>query len=80
MKLSSDASALRLTHEGIANFTSLCDFYKKIMQNLPRIHNTSIYVIGAGATRSIAAEAAVTRASVYSISDSRLITAINATK
>jgi hypothetical protein len=35
MKLSSDASVLRLTKEGITNFESLTDFDKKSLERLP---------------------------------------------
>lgn len=35
MKLSSDASVTRITHEGITNFDSLADFDKKSIKCLP---------------------------------------------
>ena len=80
MKLSSDGSVLRLTHEGITNYASLADFDKKSIQYLPQICRERIPEILEDAANGIAAEAAVPGANVSSISVSRLITAVNAAK
>ena len=80
MKLSSDASVLRLTHEGITNFTSLSDFDKKSIQLLPQICKNGIAEILEDIPNNIAPEAAVPGANISSISVSRLITAVNAAK
>ena len=45
MKLSSDASVLRLTKEGITNFESLTDFDKKSMERLPATCKVAITAI-----------------------------------
>ena len=37
MKLSSDASVLRVTHEGITSYDTLVDFDKVAIKNLPRV-------------------------------------------
>ena len=80
MKLSSHASVLRLTHEGITNFTSLSDFDKKSIQLLRQICKNGIAEIHEDTPNNIAAEAAVPIANISSISVSRLITAVNAAK
>jgi hypothetical protein len=80
IKLSSDASVFRFTHEGITNFVSLSDFDKKSIENLPSVCKNSIPAIEADPTNSIAPEASVVGANVSSISVSRLITATNAAK
>ena len=80
MKLSSDASVLRLTHEGITNFAPLTDFDKKSIQFLPQICKNGIPAIAEDVANNIAAEGAVPGANVSSISVSRLITAVNAAK
>ena len=80
MKLSSDASVLRLTHEGITNFASLSDFDKKSIQLLPQICKNSIPAIVEDIPNNITAEVAIPGANVSSISVSRLITAVNAAK
>ena len=80
IKLSSDASVLRVTHEGITNFASLSDFDKKSIENLPSVCKNSIPAIEADPTNSITREASVAGENVSSISVSRLITAVNAAK
>ena len=80
MKLSLDASVLRLTHEGITNFTCLSDFDKKSIQDLPNIYKKSIPVIYACASNNIGAEAAVSGANISYILVSRLATAVNTAK
>ena len=80
MKLSSDASVLRLTHEGITNFDSLSDFDKNSIQLLPQTCKNGIAAIVSDLPNNVAAEAAVPGANVSSISVSRLITAAHAAK
>ena len=66
MNLSSDDSVLCLTHEGITNFTSLSDFDKKRIKNLPGVYKNRIPVIEADAINRIASETFVFGASVSS--------------
>ena len=80
MKLSSDVAVVRITHEGITTYLSLCDFDQKSLQNLPSIRKESIPAVTADAANGIAAEAAVTGANIPSISVRRLITAMHAAK
>ena len=80
IKLSPDASVLRVTHEGITNFASMSDFDKKSIENMPSVCKNSIPAIEADPTNSIAPESSVVGANVSSISVSRLITAVNAAK
>ena len=80
IKISSDASVLRVAHEGITNFASLSDFDKKSIENLPSVCKNSVPVIEADPTNSITPEASVTGANVSSILISRLVTAANAAK
>ena len=80
IKLSSDASVLRVTHEEINNFTSMSDFDKKSIENLPSVCKNTIPATEADPTNSIAPEASVAGANVSSILVSRIITAFNAAK
>ena len=80
MKLSSDAVALGVTHEGIANFVSLSDFDKKSIENLPSVCKNSIPAIEVDPSNSIASEASVSGANIALISVSWLITTVNAVK
>ena len=80
MKLSSDASVFCLTHEGIANFASLCDFDKKIMQHLPKTYKNSIPAINKDVSNSIGTETTISRANTSSILVIRLVTVVNAAK
>ena len=59
MKLSSDASVYRLTHEGIADFSSMCDFDKKSIDNLPSIYKKTVPTIEPHVTNSISSKAYV---------------------
>ena len=45
MKLSSDASVLRVTHEGITNYESLRDFDKESLLILPKVCRQTIAAI-----------------------------------
>ena len=80
MKLSSDASVLRLNHEGVTNSTSLSNFDKKIIENLPSICKNIIPSIEANPTNSIAPEASVSESNMSSMSVSSLVAAVNAAK
>ena len=80
MKLSSDTSVFRLTHEGITNFASMSDFDKKSTDKFPSVWNNNIPAIEVDATNIITSEVSVTVANISSISVSRLISAVNAVK
>ena len=80
MKLSSDASVLCLTHEVITNFAPLSNFDEKSVHNFPNICKNSIPDIEEEATKNIAAETFFSGVSVSSISVSKMIESINATK
>ena len=75
MKLSSDASVLRLTKEGITNFESLTDFDKKSLERLPATISKAIDAIIVDVPNNINAEPAVPGANLSSISVRRLIVA-----
>ena len=78
MKLSSDASVLRLTKEGITNFESLTDFDKKSLERLPATTAKPIDAIIVDVPNNINAEPAVPGANLSSISVRRLIVAMYA--
>ena len=67
MKLRSDASVLRVTHEGITLYDTLVDFDKAAIKNLPRVCMGSIDAISAYMANNVQAEAAVPGANVSSI-------------
>ena len=73
MKLSSDASVVRVTHEGITDFRSLVDFDKEALQNLPKVCKQGIDAIAADAANNILPKAEVPGANVSSISVQRLL-------
>ena len=79
MKLIPETSVLRLTHEGITNFASLSDFYKKSIDNFPSVYKNSVPDVEACSRKSITAEASVAGANISSISF-KLITYVNAAK
>ena len=68
MKFSSDASVLRVTHEGITSYNTLVDFDKADIKNLPRVCKEYIDAIAADTEDSVQDEAAVPGANVSSIS------------
>ena len=80
VKLSSDASLLGLTHEGIANFASLSDFYKNSIHHFPNIFKNRIPFIDADTSNNIGTEVVFSWANTSSISASRLITAVNSAR
>ena len=80
MKLSSDASVARVTHEGITNYDSLKDFNKAAIKNLPKVCKEKIDAIPADAANNIQAEPEVPGANVSSISVQWLIVAANASR
>ena len=75
MKLSSDASVLRVTHEGITSYDTLVDFDKADIKNLQRVCKGSIDTIAADMANNVQAEATVPGAYVSSISVQRIIVA-----
>ena len=80
MKLSTDVAVVRITHEGITTYLSLCDFDAKSLQNLPSVCKESIPAVTADPANGITAEIAVNGANIPSISVRRLITAMHAAK
>ena len=80
MKLSSDASVLRLTHEGITSLDSLTDFDAKAIKLLPKVCKDNIDAIVADVPNGISAENAVNGANISSISVQRLIVAADAAR
>ena len=80
MKLSSDASVLRVTHEGITSYYTLVDFDKAAIKNLPRVYKWSIDSIAADVANNVQAEAAVPCANVCSISVQSLNVSANAAR
>ena len=80
MKLSSDASVLRVTHEGITSYDTLVDFDKAAIKNLPRVCKVYIDAIAADIANSVHVEAAVRGANVSSLSVQRLIVDENASR
>ena len=79
MKLSSDASVLRLVHEGITNYDSLFDFDKNCIERFPATCKETIHVIVADQDSGIDADPEIAEANLSSISVRRLIVAANAT-
>ena len=80
IKLSSDTSVLRLTHEGNTSFTSLSDLNTKSVETLPIVCKNRILAIEADPSNSIEADDSVHGASISSILVSRPITVFNAEK
>ena len=80
MKISSDTSVLRVTHEVITSYDTLVDFDKAAIKNLPRVCKGSIDAIAADIANNVQAEAAVPGANVSSISVQNLIVAANAAR
>lgn len=80
MRLNTDVAVVRITHEGITTYLSLCDFDQKSLQNLPSICKEDIPAVTADAANGITEEDAVTGANIPSISVRRLITAMHAAK
>ena len=80
MKLSTDVAVVRITHEGITTYLSLCDFDAKSLQNLPSVCKESIPAVTADLANGITAEIAVNGANIPSISVRRLITSMHAAK
>ena len=56
MKLSSNDSVIRVTHESITDFSSLVDFDKETIQSLPKVYKTTIDTIAADLTNIVTAE------------------------
>ena len=64
MKLSSDTSVLRVTHEGITSYDNLVDFDKAAIKNLPRACKGSIDAISDDIANNVQAKAAEPGANV----------------
>lgn len=80
MKLSSDSSVLRITYEGLTNFTSFLDFDRDSIESLSKACSRQIDAIAADAVNGIAAENAVPAANISTISIRRLVVATNAVR
>ena len=80
MKISSDASVIYLTHEGIISFATLFDFDKKNIQCLPNICKKSIPIIDIDASNNVGSESTVSRSNMHSVSVIMLVTAFNTSK
>ena len=80
MKLSSDASVLRITHEGLTNFESFMDFDRDSIESLSKACSKSIDAIQADQANGIAAENAVPGTNISTISIRRLVVAAQAVK
>ena len=78
MKLASDAAVLRITHEGVTDWTSLVDFDRKSIESLGKACSKTIPSITADAVNGIAAEAEISSANLSSISIRRLVIAMHA--
>ena len=68
MKLSSDASVLRVTHGGITSYDTLVDFEKAVIKNLPRVCKGSIGAFAADIANNVQAESAVPDSNISYIS------------
>ena len=79
IKLSLDASVLRVTYECVDNFASISDFDKKIIENLSSLCKNIIPTIEADPTTIISSEASVAGANVFLILVRRFLTSVNAT-
>ena len=64
MKLSSDASVLRVTHEGLASYDTFVEFDKAAIKNLPRVYKGYFDAIASDISNNVQAEAAVPGANV----------------
>ena len=80
MKLSSDASVLRITHEGVTDLSSLRDFDKDSIESLPRACSRAIIAVVADPENGIEAEPAVPASNVSTVSVHRLTVAANASR
>ena len=80
MKLSSNAAALRLTHEVITSLNLLTDFDTKSIKMLPKVWKDYINAIVKDIPNGIAAENSVNGANISLISVQRLIVAADAAR
>ena len=80
MKLGSDASVLRVTHEGITSYDTLVDCDKAAIKNLPRVCKEYIDAIADDVANNVQAETAVPGANVSFISFQRIIVSTNAAR
>ena len=68
MKLSYDASVLRITYEGLTNFRSFMDFYRDSIESLSKYWSNNIYAIVADVPNGIASKKAVPGTNISTIS------------
>ena len=80
MKLISNASVIRVTHEGITSYDTLVYFDEAAIKNLPRVCKGYIDAIAADKSNNVQSEAAVPGANVSSVYVQRLIVATNAAR
>ena len=80
MKLSSDASMLRITYEGITKFQSFMYFDRDSIESLSKACSKDIDAIVADAPNGIAAQNAVSGTNISTISNRRLFVATHDVK
>jgi len=80
MKMSSDASVVRVTYEGITNYLSLLDFDRDSIESLSKACSRPIAAIAEDLPSLIAAEPQVPAANISTISIRRLVIAVQAAK
>ena len=80
MKLSSDASILRITYEGLTKFQSFMEFDCDNIESLSKACSKDIDMIVADVPNEISAENAVPGTNISTISILRLVVATNAVK
>ena len=80
MKISFDASVLRITYEGLTNFQSFLEFDRHSSKSLSKDCSKNIDVIVADVPNGIAAKNAVSGTNIRTISIRRLVVPTNAVK
>ena len=80
MKLSSNASVMRITYEVLTNFQSFMDFDHNSIKSLSKACRKNIYRIISDAPNGIAAENDVLGTNISKISIPQLVVAANAVK
>jgi len=80
IKLASDAAVLRLTYEGVTDFSSLLDFDRDSIEALAKACSKTIPAVAEDLANGIAVENEVPGANISSISIRRLVVAMHAAK
>lgn len=80
MKLASDAAVLRMTYEGVTDFSSLLDFDRESIEALSKACSKTIPAVAEDIANGIAAENEIPGANISSISIRRLVVAMHAAK